>query len=283
MSTQNQWDRYQSSIQAVIDYIHDHPAGPVDNDTLAGVACLSTYHWHRIYRGIVGETAIQTVRGVRMHKAALELIRTSASISDIGQSVGYPSVQSFTRTFKSYYGQAPADFRQSFSEPGPLSQESKVALDACEVEVVERDALSLIGLTHHGDYAEVGRSFQKVFAANIPKSTEVPSVGVGVYFQDPSSMSDFSVLRSFAGVAVSEETSAPEGFDRYTIPATPCAVVTFRGPHASLEAPYLWLYKDWLPNSGLALADHPPYEMYLNDPMTTAPEDLVTKICIPVL
>lgn len=281
--TQKHWSRYQESVQSVIDYIHDNPAGPVDNDALAEIACLSTFHWHRIYRGITGETAVQTVRNVRMNIAAGELIRTTDSIAAIGRAVGYPTVQSFTRAFKTYYAQTPGEFRTNFQEPPIISTLGDTPEQGYEVKIIEQEPMRLIGLEHRGDYMHVGRAFAKVFAANITHSkSSAEQIGVGVYFDDPASFEDLSRLTSFAGVVVAENTAVPNGFTEYNIAASRCAVATYTGPHASLELPYLWMFGNWLPASGLELDNQPAYEMYLNNPADVAPEELLTRICIPV-
>lgn len=280
----SQWARYQSSVQRVIDYIHDHPTGPVDNDTLASVACLSTYHWHRIYRGITGETAIQTVRSVRMHKAASQLIRTDVAIADVGRSVGYQTVQSFTRVFKAHHGISPAEFRNRNREAATKNTTTTAFADEYPVEIINLQGLKIIGLEHKGDYSTVGRSMMKVFAAKVIRDeSSADTFGVGVYFQDPSSVENLSELTSFVGVSVSQNTAVPTGFNKYEIPAGRCAVVTYRGPYASLELPYLWLFQRWLPQSGLVIDNKPPFEFYLSDPRNTPSEQLLSKIFIPVI
>ena len=42
------------------------------------------------------------------------------------------------------------------------------------------------------------------------------------------------------------------------------------------------LYRDWLPNSGEEADDRPPFEEYLNTPLTAAPADLLTAIRSPL-
>lgn len=277
--------RYQSRIQSVIDHIYNHPAGPVDNDTLGEVANLSSFHWHRIYRSITGETAAQTVRRTRMHRAACELVRTCQPVSTIGQTVGYPSVQSFVRAFKSYYEQSPGEFRNAHKEP-QTKVNSNTTNDKEEYEVVvaEEPAMRLAGVWHTGDYAMIGQSFEQVMA--ILSMLDAPMsemVCVGVYFADPFSVSDLSTLKSFAGVLVSDSVELPEALTEYHVPAGSCAALTYQGPYALLEQPYLWLFGKWLLESELLINDRPGYEVYLNNPRDTKPDRLLTKICLPLV
>ena len=64
-----------------------------------------------------------------------------------------------------------------------------------------------------------------------------------------------------------------------TLPAGRHAALAFRGPYFGLPAAYDQLFGLWLPGSGMGLADSPIFEIYLNSPMDTAPEDLETEIC----
>lgn len=44
------WIRYAASVARVHEYIRAHLDGPLDLNRLAEVACLSPYHWQRVYR-----------------------------------------------------------------------------------------------------------------------------------------------------------------------------------------------------------------------------------------
>ena len=62
-----------------------------------------------------------------------------------------------------------------------------------------------------------------------------------------------------------------------------CAVFLHKGPYQKLAETWRAAYRDWLPSSGQQLRDAPPYEVYLNDPRKTKPEDLLTEIHIPIV
>ena len=62
------------------------------------------------------------------------------------------------------------------------------------------------------------------------------------------------------------------------LPAGKCATLLFKGSYAELEKPYGWLFGRWLPESGYEAADFPVFEEYLNDPRTTPPSELLTRI-----
>ena len=279
------WLRYRERVEHVIDYIHSNLAESLDSDQLAEIAHLSSYHWHRIYRAITGETAAATVRRARLNKAAHELLRSDKSIAAIGESVGYPEIHSFTRTFKSYYGVASGKFRQV---QRPLMQKphvehgSEPGKDGLVVEIVEQLSMRLFGQSHTGDYLAIGATFEKVFAiCAVEGVLNDTSQGVGVYFNDPDVVRE-EKLTSFAGVSVSGSVVLPDSLEECNLSGGRCAVLTHCGPFTNLEFSYRWLYGQWLPASGLSVRDLPCSEIYLNSPLHTAPDDLRTAIYLPI-
>lgn len=82
---------YSDRVQRVVDYLLGHLDEALDLETLARVACLSPYHFHRIYRGLLGETVNETVRRLRLQRAALDLLDRELSIERTARRAGYSS------------------------------------------------------------------------------------------------------------------------------------------------------------------------------------------------
>ena len=60
------------------------------------------------------------------------------------------------------------------------------------------------------------------------------------------------------------------------------ATVLIKGSYELLHPAYRSLYGEWLPQSGREPDTFPGFEAYLNCPGSTAPEDLLTEIYIPL-
>ena len=71
--------RYEPRLRRVIAHVHDHLDEPLDLNALAEIACLSPHHWHRIYHAMFGETLANTVKRLRLHRAAGRLAHFSKS------------------------------------------------------------------------------------------------------------------------------------------------------------------------------------------------------------
>lgn len=85
MNGETAWAVYETRLRRVLTYIHDHLDDELDMDRLAEIACLSSYHWHRIYRAIYGETLAATVKRLRLHRAAGEIVGSNLPVSDIAK------------------------------------------------------------------------------------------------------------------------------------------------------------------------------------------------------
>ncbi len=281
------WARYQTKIRNVIEYIHTNVSGDLSNDALADVAHLSVYHWHRIYRAVTGESAASTVKRCRMQKAAATLLRTDDPIAAVGNSVGIADVHSFTRTFKAYYGIAPGQFRKTnppFANDGKAANASDANTESTSNTVIIKDLpeTQLMGIWHHGDYMEIGQSFEKVMAVcSMHQLLPDAPQSIGVYYGDPEIVA-LDQQRSFAGIVVNANVQAPPDLERYLQPSGRFAVLTHRGPYARLGQSYGWLYSCWLPASGETLRDSPCCEVYLNSPIGISPDELLTEICLPL-
>lgn len=97
MTASNGRAAYEARFNRVAAFIYDHLDDEIDLNQLAEIACLSPYHWHRIYRAMYGETIAATVKRLRLHRAAGFLAQTAMPIAEVAKRSGYKSLQSFTR------------------------------------------------------------------------------------------------------------------------------------------------------------------------------------------
>jgi len=278
---------YLTRTERVQRYIYDHLDDELDLDVLAEVACFSHCHWHRIYRGMTGETAAQTVRRLRLHRAAGELIQTSSDIRNIASRAGYGSVEAFSRVFRSAYGEPPAKYRDRTQSPPEPNLMNPKETTMYTTEIKDLPPLKLATLHHVGDYMKVDEVFMKVFMWNAKEGVvQGEPRSIGVYYDDPSVV-ETDKLRSDAGIVIGDEVTIDPPIDgpdikTITVPGGRHAVVTYKGPYAELPKAYDWVFTSWLQESGEEAGENPVFEEYLNDPRTTAPADLLTNIFLPL-
>jgi len=84
----------------------------LDLDALAREATLSAFHFHRVFRGLVGETPLELHRRLRMERAAERLCHSRHGVTTVAFDAGYETHEAFTRAFRQRYGVAPSAFRE---------------------------------------------------------------------------------------------------------------------------------------------------------------------------
>ena len=272
---------YEDRILRVLTYIHDNPGGDLSLDRLADVAAMSRFHWHRVFRAMTGETCAQAVRRVRLHRAAIWLVNSNQAIDRIALNCGYPNAASFARAFGEAFGQRPAAFRKAGRLLPPLAKLKSGDYTMHSVSIRTEPTRRMVGLPHAGSYSSIGGCFER-FGAMCQARDLWSQVGpwIGIYFDNPEVIAEAD-LRSMVG-AVWLGKDIPEGMAEHNLTGGKTAVLTYKGPYDNVSAAYEALFGDWLPKSGEDPADAPCYEIYLNSPVDTAPENLLTEICLPL-
>ena len=279
-------EQYLHHLDVVTDYIYAHLDDDLSLETLARVSGFSRYHWHRIYRAVRGETAAQTVRRLRLERAAAMLTETSWPVERIAWKAGFTGTDVFSRAFLRSYRTTPSRFRIGGR---PASIDSLVTscgsgltssvreAPGWMVRVEARFGYRLAVSEHRGSYMDIGRAFSRV-----RDRVGAGSLMVAIYADDPDAV-PVADLRSAAGTVVDPGTEIPHDLVERMVPAGRYAIMRYIGPYSSMHAAYLWLYGQWLPSSGEEPRDHPIIEEYLTDPVTTPPVDAVTDILLPLL
>jgi len=104
---------------------------------------------------------------------------------------------------------------------------------------------------------------------------------IGITHDDPD-VTPADKVRYDAAVVVSRPVQAEGEFGVTETPSGKYAVFTHRGPYDTLGGTYQRFFGGWLPKSGQEVRDTEAFEEYLNSPMNTKPEDLLTRIHIPL-
>jgi AraC-like DNA-binding protein len=92
-------------------------------DLAAREACLSPFHFHRLFRATFGQTPHDFLTSMRMERARRLLASGQMSVTEVCLEVGYSSLGSFSSKFQSLVGRSPSQYqravRRVFSYPRP--------------------------------------------------------------------------------------------------------------------------------------------------------------------
>ena len=269
---------YRERLNRVRAYIGAHLDTPLNLDELADIACLSRFHWHRVYRGLTGETVWQTVRRLRLQRAALELATGTEPVAKIAERSGYANARAFSKAFRDDYGLPPLRYRAEGGHRRYDNDQWQEHTAMYDVRIETRPAGKVMGLVHTGPYIEISATFDRFGAELAARQLQPESKGMAaLYFDDPD-ITPPEQLRALSGLLLAEGESASEGFETGELPAGRYAILTHKGPYAELGKAYGWFFGAWLSGSGETPAKVPPMEFYLNTPLDAAPPELLTEI-----
>ncbi|HEV3198471.1 MAG TPA: AraC family transcriptional regulator [Bryobacteraceae bacterium] len=283
---------YHERIVRTLVFIQQHLDESLELEHVASVAAFSNFHFHRIFRGLVGESLKEHVRRLRLERAAQRLKRDDEPVTEVALDAGFETHEAFTRAFKTMFGVSPSGYRAAH-KPAPEAASGTHFDDASgyhppdygdplPVEMKEMPPMQVVFLRHVGPYSEVGATWGRLMSWAGSRGLLGPQMMlIGIVHDDPD-VTPTGKLRYDAAVRVRPGVR-PEGeFGVLELPGGKYAMAMHKGPYEALGSTYQRLYGGWLPKSGYELRDSPAFEQYLNSPQNSRPEDLVTLIHVPV-
>jgi len=100
------------AVEAAL-WMDAHSHQPVDLESAATEAGLSSFHFLRLFANVLGVTPHQYLVRSRLRHAARMLADGARSVTDVAYDVGFGDLSNFVRTFHRAAGVSPRSFRQA--------------------------------------------------------------------------------------------------------------------------------------------------------------------------
>ncbi|MBC6408857.1 MAG: helix-turn-helix transcriptional regulator [Ekhidna sp.] len=94
MQTQTN-EYYLEAVNRAIEFIESNVEKDIKLEDISAYSHLSKYHFHRIFKFIIGNTIKDYIIRIRLEKSALLLKNTDKNIIDIAFDCGYSSPETF--------------------------------------------------------------------------------------------------------------------------------------------------------------------------------------------
>jgi AraC family transcriptional regulator len=314
-------DEYIGRINRVLDYIEGNLDGELSLKTLAKVANFSEFHFHRIFKSLVGETLNQFIQRRRVEKAASMLIgNPTKSITDVAFDCGFSGSATFARVFKETFGVSASQWRENGGrieskncktkskidkidskvgkdidlisytidlESGKFLWRYKMNKSEIKVEVKEMPDMHVAYVRHIGPYKGDAALFEGLFMKLCswagPRGLIRPpqTQFISVYYDDPEVTED-EKLRVDVCITVPEDTQVEGEIGKMTLPGGKYAAGHFEILPSEYGEAWNAMMCGWLPESGYQCDDRPCFELYLNDPKQHPEGKHIVNICVPV-
>ena len=281
--------RHRQRMRRVVAYIEAHLDEAVDVEHLAGIACYSSFHFHRLFRSFVGESVHAYKKRLLLERAVKQLCHTAESITAIAFDCGYDNQSSFNKAFRGQYGVTPGQVRRDKVLPSPEGAFSTLIQDIDMTaqptpDLVTLDDIPVIYARGTGPYAEAaadawGRIMSFAYGNRLMDKS-VRSFGIS---HDDPQVTAPEQLRYDACLDI--QAALPPGSELATkvIAGGKYARFLHQGPYEEFPRTYAMIFHHWLPSTDYRLREEPCFERYLNrDPRRTKPENLRTEIYIPI-
>ena len=275
----------------------------LDLDTLADVACLSKFHFSRVFSAHFNETPSQFVARIRLELAAQKLTyMPDDSITQIAMDCGFSGSDTFSRSFRSRFGSAPRSFRASnkwcfeaFDRVHPFGAEvyrpevdpPELDFSDLKVRIARHPARRVAYIRHVGPYGDVGRSISKTFAV-LQKWVALRGIlrhdtsYIGLSYDSCSTTPARHCVYD-ACLQLTDEVTEDDVVSVQTIPAATFAVLEVSCRTEQLNQMWIWLTTVWLPASGRKLAFQPKRELFTECGDWPVTSENGVELCLPIM
>lgn len=243
-------NRYSNQLNSVLNFAHANGDKLLQLDNLADKACLSKFHFSRIFQEYIGEPPVSFLRRIRLEKAA-SLLKHDChfSILEVALRCGFSSPQLFSRMFGAKFGYSPKQFRSNHlvhledsSSSGyvtniregfnQICMETNTSITEDQIDIVTLPPTRVAYVRSIGRYGgcdDIGNAMIAIqhWAARHNLWTSTSEI-MGISW-DYSSITPVGLCRYDACVAIPPFISKPTGASLQTIPG---------GCYATTKVPY---------------------------------------------
>lgn len=313
---------YISRINRVLDYIDRHIDQDLTLEELARVANFSRFHFHRVFKAMIGETLNRYVGRIRIEKAAVQLIyNPQKPITEIALDCGFSGSAVFSRTFREYFKMSPSQWRSEGHIQGKAlyKSESKIHqtngkigkdlesvsfyiddrthyptwriimkdLSQVKVEVKNMPELNVVYTRHIGPYkgdeALFNNLFNRLMAWAAPRGLlRFPETQVLAVYHDDPDLTEEENLRVSTCITVPADTEVDGEIGKMVVPGGMFAVARFEITSEQYEAAWNTVMGEWMPGSGFQCDDRLCYELCHNNSDEHPEKKHIVDICVPV-
>ena len=272
-----------------ICYIEEHLHEEIDYSEVAHIACISQYHFQRMFAFVTDIPLSEYIRRRRLTLAAFDLRDNGMRIIDVAVKYGYASADAFSRAFQNVHGIMPSKARENgvtlTTYPRITFTLSIKGVTAMNYRIEEKEGFIVAGVKeftttiNSENFINIPKMWQKLsketFAILAALSDREPSGVLGVCGDMYNDGFDY-------WIAAATSKPCPNSLETLHIPACTWAIFETTGPlPGAIQELFTRIFTEWLPTSGFEHAPAPEIEVY-SDGDTTSPT-YKSAVWIPVV
>ena len=294
---------YVARTNLAIDYIVNNLSGDLKLEEIANVAMFSPFHFHRVFRSLLGETLNQFVKRLRLERALYLMSHSpKLTLTEIALDCGFSSSSDFSRNFKTRFGKPPSSINLQ-----ELRSSNREAFASSQAAAGNKHNLSRLPENKNPDNFSV--TLRQLPARNVAylrvldpyQPNAVPEASkrlvswaekrglasgawLGYMWEDPE-ITDTKDCRYDLAVVLDSEKRLylPDGeVGWHEFPAMQVAEVEIKGDIELEMRAIDWLFRTWLPRSGFVPDEQPAFEAWHGKPFEQGLEYFELSCQLPV-
>ena len=273
-----------NGMRCAIEYMEEHMSEEISYEDVAKQACVSVFHFQRVFGILCGITVGEYIRNRRLTMAGEELAATNCRVIDVAMKYGYDSPDSFTKAFIRFHGIRPSSAKGHgavLRAYAPLH--IKYSLEGggiMDYRIEEKEALKLFGMKRTFQFDDAYQNIPMFWEEFFKKGYGKEICGCfGVCIEESAKEKTFTYM--IADLYDGKQEIRDE-FTLYEIPKGEWAIFTAKGPlPKSLQDVNTKIWSEWVPNSReYEVSGGYNIEMYTEGDTKAA--DYISEIWVPV-
>jgi AraC family transcriptional regulator len=290
---------YIERINKVIDYIELNLANDIQLDDLAQIACLSKYHFHRIFFSFTNESLYRFVTRLRTERSAVLLLSQKKSITDIAFSCGFHDSATFSRAFKKQFKISASEWKKK--KNSKIHQDNKIKpsyiddmsigqkriFEPLKVEEKYLHDMHIAYVRHIGFYAGDSKLFQSLYKKLMKWAIPTGVMGYPetkdvVIYHDSMGITDNDKLRISVGITIPEGTKVTGEIGSLCISKGRYISCGFEVHNNEYGKAWIQVFRTILPQRGLQPDDGYCFELYPPNCYNKEKDSTSVDICVPI-
>ncbi len=272
---------YEKSIYKYIDT-------NINIDDLSLQLNISKFHLHRVFKEEFGKNIYESIKSIRLEKAANLLITNKFStITDISNMTGYSSQTSFLRAFKQRFSMTPKEWKNGGYKEYSNKIIEKISisndLDFSNIEptIVKMPQMRGYYIRHKGYDKSIKKTWAKL--QTWIYTNDIKSYKQMALHHDNPIITPLEDCQYIA-IAVLDENEELKDLSLPTldIPKGIYAKFSLSGKYGDVIKLIQWVYHVWLIDSGYETTTNPSYTIYEKNHFLSLDGEFILDFYLPI-
>jgi AraC family transcriptional regulator len=287
---------YTDKINRVTEYVYKHLHKSPSLEELAQIACLSSFHFHRIFRAITGETLNFHKNRLRLEKAAKLIKYSSQNITEVAFECGFSSSSTFARSFKNYFGISAKEYKKTGLIENskickelfpmdkyivPMTKEELIEKFPVEIKEFPERRVAFIRVNNSYTEGKVTKAFKQMAEWAKAKNLYEAKTLFGMSIDDPM-VTPAEKCRYEVCLTIPTSFDCNSEMSTMIMPKCKYAVTKVYGDLKTEATAINYLFSNWLINSSYEPEHQHVLEIFLNKNNIFDWDNLELELCLPI-